>query len=71
MKLIRHYDEVPEFVRGMDINVHIFLEAICIKSIDVYYDVIDDGSSIISTVTTYEEEMIIKSCAIVYCEKVL
>ena len=53
MKLIRKYDEVPEFVRGMDINVHIFLEAICVKSIDVYYDVIDDGSSIISTVTTY------------------
>ena len=55
MKLIRHYDEVPEFVRGMDINVHIFLEAICVKSIDVYYDVIDDGSSIISTVTTYDD----------------
>lgn len=55
MKLIRHYDEVPEFVRGMDINVHIFLEAICVKSIDVYYDVIDDGSSIISTVTIYED----------------
>ena len=53
MNLVQNYGGIPEFVRGRDFDLFLFLDHINVLSTEVYYDVLDTGGSIVSTIVTY------------------
>ena len=53
MNLVQNYDGIPEFVRDRDFDMFLFLDRINVLSTEVYYDVLDTGGSIVSTIVTY------------------
>ena len=52
MNLVQNHNGIPEFVRGRDFDLFLFLDHINVLSTEVYYDVLDTGGSIVSTIVT-------------------